>query len=83
MVELGDGFLLQARQDMGIGIQRDGDGGMAKALAHHLGVDTLDEQLGGMGHEAILRRLSEPKSDIGQIIIDTELIIRGSTVGVE
>jgi GntR family transcriptional regulator of arabinose operon len=34
-------------------------------------------------YEVILRRLSEPKSDVGQIIIDTELIIRGSTTGVE
>lgn len=30
-------------------------------------------------YEAILRRLVEPKSDVGQIIIDTELIVRGST----
>lgn len=30
-------------------------------------------------YEAIIRRLVEPKSDVGQIIIDTELIVRGST----
>ena len=30
-------------------------------------------------YEAILRRIAEPETDVGQIIIDTELVIRGST----
>jgi len=32
-------------------------------------------------YEAILRRIAEPETNIGQIIIDTELVIRGSTAG--
>ncbi|MCG8450423.1 MAG: substrate-binding domain-containing protein [Pirellulales bacterium] len=32
-------------------------------------------------YEAILRRIAEPDTDIGQLIIDTELVIRGSTTG--
>ena len=34
-------------------------------------------------YEVMLRRLAEPQSDVGQVIIDTELIIRGSTTGSE
>lgn len=34
-------------------------------------------------YEAILRRLADPKSDVGQTIIDTELIVRGSTIASE
>jgi len=34
-------------------------------------------------YEVILRRLSDPKSDVGQVIIDTNLIVRGSTTGHE
>ena len=30
-------------------------------------------------YEAILRRITEPETDVGQLIIDTELVIRGST----
>ena len=48
LVELVNRFLLQARQNMRIGIERNGDGGMAKALTHHLGVDALDKKRGGM-----------------------------------
>lgn len=32
-------------------------------------------------YEAILRRISDPETDVGQIIIDTELVIRESTTG--
>lgn len=32
-------------------------------------------------YEALLRRISEPETDVGQIIIDTELVVRGSTTG--
>ncbi len=32
-------------------------------------------------YEAILRRISEPETDVGQIIIDTELVVRESTTG--
>ena len=31
--------------------------------------------------EAILRRIAEPETDVWQIIIDTELVIRESTTG--
>ena len=31
-------------------------------------------------YEAILRRIAEPETDVGQIIIDTELVIRESTL---
>ena len=35
-----------------------------------------------MSYAALLRRIEDPSADIGQIIIDTELVIRGSTTGV-
>jgi len=40
-----------------------------------------DKAFAQTAYKAILRRISEPDTDIGQIIIDTELVIRESTVG--
>jgi hypothetical protein len=37
--DLAGGLLVQAGQDMAVGVHRDRDVGVAQALAHHLGRD--------------------------------------------
>ena len=43
-IDLLSRFFLHGRQDMGLGVKRDADGGVTEALGDDLGVDALTEE---------------------------------------
>ncbi|MFC1977066.1 hypothetical protein ACFLWS_02210 [Chloroflexota bacterium] len=53
------GFLLEPGYDMRVGIQGEGDTGMPQPLTDHLGINSGNEQYGGVGVSQIV------KSDMG------------------
>ena len=55
LIQLCHGFLLQTRQDMGIGIHRNGNGGMAETLADDFGMNPLDKHQGCVGVAEIVK----------------------------